>query len=128
MRTNPDAVQAVLRQDWDGSTDLQPFIDTASNIVDAVSSCSALKNKQLTNTTLELIERWLSAHMYVMTDQVEASKSAGKGSATWQGQTGMALDASKYGQMAKMVDVSGCLTNIEKRQFAGFSWLGSCGP
>lgn len=129
-RTSEDLVKGVLLTDWGDENDLTPFIAAASALVDRVKACSVLKNYTLsdsaTGSECELIERWLAAHLYVQSDQNEASKTAGKGSAQFQGQTGMALDASKYGQMAKLIDASGCLTNLEKRQLPSFGWLGGC--
>lgn len=126
-RTTSDLVKGVLLADWGDGNDLTPFIAAASALVDRVNSCAALKKYTLSSAELELIERWLAAHIYVQSDQNERSKGAGKGSANFQGSTGMQIDGSKYGQTAQLLDTSGCLTNIAKRQVASFGWLGGCG-
>ncbi len=123
-RTTPDLVQALLQNDYGPGVDLEPFIDTATLIVSRVASCATLKGLGLSATELEMIERWLAAHFYVMSDQVLASKSTNGASGSFQGQTGMSLESSKYGQAAMNVDYSGCLTAIAKRQFAGGFWIG----
>lgn len=104
--------------------ELTGFILTANKIVSRVATCATAKGMALDSTELELIERWLSAHFYVVSDQPYASKSTGGQSASFQGKTGMSLDASKYGQAAMNVDYSGCLSAISKRAFASTAWLG----
>lgn len=128
-RTKKELVIAVLMDDYgpkaDGSTpDLSPRIDTATVIVDRVNVCAVAKNIALTGTELELIERWLAAHFYAIVDKPYQSKSTGGASASFQGQTGMRLETTHYGQTAMNVDYSGCLENINKRQFGRSAWLG----
>lgn len=128
VRTNSTDVIAVMTpgKDYD-STDLPSltkFILTASVIVDRVVTCAAAKGITLSASEQELIEMWLSAHFYCMSDQPYSSKSTGGQSASFQGQTGMYLEGTKYGQNAAMVDYSGCLVNISKKQKARTVWLG----
>ena len=133
MRTSEAAVKLILLQDYEtdlspSSVSLVPFIDTASAVVDRVEACAVAKDKTLTAAELELIERWLSAHFYVQSDQTYASKSSAGASASFHGQTGMHLESSRYGQTALNVDFSGCLTAIGKRQTARMAWLGKTLP
>lgn len=128
QRTTVADVKAVLLPGKDYDTEdapsLQPFIDTATVIVDRVATCATDRDKTLTSGELELIERWLAAHLYAMSDQTYASKSTAGASASFHGQTGMHLEATKYGQTAVTLDYSGCLTAIGKRQTARGAWLG----
>lgn len=127
-RTTEDAVEELLSAGGDYDTlnnpSLIPFIQTANVIVTRVVTCATEKGITLSTEERELIERWLSAHFYVMSDQTYAAKGTEGASATFHGQTGMNLDASKYGQTAKMVDYSGCLNAIGNAQRASLSWLG----
>lgn len=123
-RTTSAAVQGVLGDDYDGSTSLTPFIDTATAMVDRVATCATSRDRTLTSAELELIERWLAGHLYAMSDQPYQSKTTGRASATFQGRTGMYLEATKYGQTAVNVDYSGCLASISKRRVARGVWLG----
>jgi len=127
-RTSQGAVQAILLDDYDSvnSPSLQPFIDTANVIVSRVATCATAKGKTLSSTELELIERWLAAHGYAMVDQPYQSKTTQQASATFQGRTGMGLEATKYGQQALSVDYSGCLKAIASgnRKTAGLTWGG----
>lgn len=135
-RTTPDAVRGVLSGNYDcnENTNLAPFIDTASNLVDFVSTCATSKGTSLTSTTLEIIERWLAGHFYAMSDLMYSQKSTGAASATFQGQTGMGLSSTLYGQQAMIVDTSGCLAERNKEMLDGSKkkvqmvWLGKDPP
>ncbi len=129
VRTTSGAVAGILKPGGDfdveaDSADLNPFIATANAIANRVATCAAAKSHALSASELELIERWLAAHCWVQSDQVWASKSTGGASASFQGQTMMRLENSKYGQMALLLDTSGCLEQITKRQVASGFWLG----
>lgn len=127
-RTDATAVVALMLpgKDYDTrrSPSLTPFIDTANALVTRVATCAATKGITLSAAELELLERWLSAHFYCMSDQTYSSRSTGGASGSFHGQTGMALDATKYGQTAQMLDSSGCLVSLSKRQTAGAFWAG----
>lgn len=127
-RTNSASVIGILisGKQYDAKTapSLTPFIDTAASIVDDVVACAAKKEIVLTSTKLELIERWLAAHAYAHADQLYSSSSAGGASGSFQGQTGMHLESTQYGQMAMNLDSSGCLRAINKGARAGVTWLG----
>jgi hypothetical protein len=66
----------------------------------------------LTDTRLEVIERWLAAHLYCVTDRPYKSRSAGGASGTFDGNTDKGLDATLYGQTAKVLDTTGFLSSI----------------
>jgi len=127
-RTTSDLVKSVLLSDYDtdGTPDLTSFIDAASSVVDDVSDCATTKGKTLTSAKLELIERWLAAHFYVMQDRTYAQRKTLNSQAIFDGRTGMYLEASTYGQMAVTLDSSGCLFAIASgsRKKASAAWLG----
>lgn len=118
IRTTTIAVESILRNaeevdggDYDGTTNLEPYIETGSSIVDdMVAYATAAGLTAYSSSKLELIERWLSAHCYKSSDQAYASESVGGASGSFQGQTGLYLDGTKYGQMAKTLDVNGYLS------------------
>ncbi len=125
-RTTSSAVQLVLMKDYDttNSPDLTPFIDTASAIIDRVATCATNKGITLSATELEIIERWLAAHAYAMSDMPYVKRVTGDAQATYQSKIGMYLEGTRYGQMAVATDYSGCLTAIANRKTAGAYWLG----
>ena len=121
-RAGEGDVRAIIESD--ATLDLVPFIAAASALVDWVETCAVAKNKALTATQLRHIETWLAAHLYAHRDQLYTSKNTLRAGGSFQGQFGMRLDSTQYGQTAKLLDTSGCLAGLDKRQVAGASWLG----
>jgi hypothetical protein len=113
-RVTSGEVQAILLENYDGSSSLVPFITAANLTVTQVSTTASSKSITLSDDTLKEIERWLAAHLYVMSDQVLEREVVGRSGGSFQGKTGMNLDASKFGQMAKMLDPSGILATMGK--------------
>lgn len=104
--------------------DLTGQIASANVVVTRAASLASQKGVTLTSDELELMERWLAAHFYCVSDQTYASKSTDGASASFHGKTDMNFESTRYGQSALNVDYSGALTNISKRQFARAVWLG----
>src|SRR5262245_49483878 len=112
-RNTPAQVQAILGDHYDCSKPpafLTPFLRRAAAITDRVATCASTKGMQLTPEELELIECSLAAHFYTRADRITQSEGAGGASSTYQGQTGMYLESTHYGQDALNLDYSGCLT------------------
>lgn len=93
------------------SAQIQAFIDTATLVVDA-----NLLDKGLSTDLLTQIETWLAAHLLSMRDQRTSGRKIGDVSFTYQGQTGLGLDATLYGQQVKLLDTSGTLASLGKRR------------
>lgn len=130
-RTSAAAVKAILLPgkdyDNDQAADLTPFIDTASAMVDDVVACiSAKGGMALTAARLELIERWLAAHYFKVSDKPYSSRSTEGASGGFDGQTAMYLESTLYGQTALRLDSSGCLDAAGGKEVktAGAAWLG----
>jgi hypothetical protein len=130
-RTSEAAVKLVLRPgsqggDYDdvNSPSLVPFIDAASAMVDDAAACAADADDAISTARQELVERWLAAHCYCLSDRTFASKSTLGASASFAGQTGMNLDATFYGQQAMALDPSGCLRALGAGNRATATWLG----
>lgn len=126
-RTTVGAVESVLLRDYDRRRrpHLSPFIAAASVLVDKIVSVLADRDESLTDSQLEMIERWLAAHCYVMSDRTFAESRTEGAYAVFHGRTGMGLDFSSYGQMAKILDTTGVLASLDKRQSADMFWLGT---
>jgi hypothetical protein len=121
VRTTSSDVQAIMGNDYDGTTSLTPFIATASSIVDRLATLDA--GALLPATQLELIERWVSAHCYCLMDRQLQEKATGKSKGIITGTFGKMLDMTSYGQMAKMLDFTGKLSAIGGPK-ASMTWLG----
>ncbi len=120
-RTTSTVVQNILGDNYDGSTDVAPFIATATAVVDWLVTKDS--SSVLTATLNERIEAYLAAHYYAHHDQLYDSKNTGKSSAKYQGQYGQGFRSTRYGQSALELDVSGNLTTMGKRP-AKVAWMG----
>lgn len=125
-RTTADLVEGVLLKDYDSeqAPSLTPFIDAATLVVTRVAACASKKGITLSSDELVGIETWLAAHLYNSTDPAYSSKSTGGASGSFVWQTAMYLEGTRYGQMATLLDYSGCLNAIAKKQRARAVWLG----
>jgi hypothetical protein len=124
VRTTERAVKLVLGSNYDGSSGLQPFIDTATILVDRIAIKDAAG--EMTAAALEMVERYLAAHFYAHADQITASRSTGGASGQFQGRTDMGFDATLYGQTAKRLDATGLLVQLDmpQRPKATCAWMG----
>ncbi len=111
VRTTERVVKAILGGHYDGATGLQPFIDTATILVDRIAAADSTSS--MTTASLELVERYLTAHFYAHADPITQSRSTGRVSGQFQGRTDMGFDATLYGQTAKRLDATGTLSNMD---------------
>lgn len=130
VRTNSGAVQGVLAAggDYNGLTPLTPYIETATVVIDRLAAYAAEIETTVTDAELELLERWLAAWAYCMSDKPYSSRSTLGASGSFHGQTGKGLEANLYGQTAKRLDPTGYLIiwDTESRGArAGGFWLGT---
>lgn len=126
IRTTAVAVRAVLGRDYDdeNSPDLSPYCESASSVVDDVVAKAAADGITISTTKAELIARWLAAHDYCLSDRLFASRNELGAGGSFQGQTGMGLDYTPYGQRARMFDPSGWLEALANGSVATVDWLG----
>lgn len=120
QRTTEAAVEKILGLNYDGSTDLDPFILTAVAVTDWLVSEDS--QSVITTALAERIEAYLAAHYYGHHDQFKASEAIGRASANYQGQYGKFLESTRYGQTALQLDVSGNLAGMGTT--IKISWLG----
>lgn len=125
-RTNDAAVKAILNRDYDtrNNPSLSGYMESADAIVDDVVSCASQKSVTIDTTRAELLARWITAHMYCLSDRLYMSRSTAGASGSFSVPTGLGLESTPYGQMALRLDPSGCLENIDKNQTASALWLG----
>lgn len=124
IRTTSSAVEGILLRNYDGESSLTPAMQTATILIDRVITCATRKGVTISDEEAEILERYLAAHYYGHGDQFYSSKSTSGASGSFQGQTGMGLEASQYGQTALALDPSGCLRAINKGATVGMVWLG----
>lgn len=107
IRTTDSAVTGIIEVDVD--IPLTPFIETANNLVDRVCV-----NSEYSDATLELIERWLSAHFYATRDPRASMERAGSVEEQFEGSTKVGLSNTRYGQQALLLDTAGNLALLDQ--------------
>jgi hypothetical protein len=88
--------------------EVSPFVETANLMVTAY-----LASTDQTADALREVETYLAAHFVSLRDRLVKSEAAGGVRFDYQGETGMGLDSSHYGQTAKLLDSSGVLKEID---------------
>lgn len=135
-RTTSDLVKGIISVR--AGDDLSPFIAVANELV--TEECVPVKKADGTtpwhsDTRLELIERWLSAHFYAVMRPRAVSEGAGTVQQTTESKVDLGLRVTKYGQQALELDTSGALAALDnalktvKKRLpgggaAGVTWLG----
>ena len=135
-RTSATAVKALICVNlikYPLDADLDPYLDTASQLIDLTSAlCLKVDGVTAYYTTaqLELIERWLAAHFYAVENNQLAEDKVDVISETYQFKVGLNLNCTEYGQQALLLDVCGALANAQKTAIKGkakdeVTWLGT---
>jgi len=108
-RVTTDDVKDIFETDLTDAQ-LTAFITAANLMVtdqlNGVHSASLLKE----------IERYLAAHLAASRDQRIAQEKHVDMSVTYQGQYGMGLQSTDFGQHVLMLDTSGTLSNLGKKK------------
>lgn len=130
VRTTAEAVKLVNR-DIPADTDITAYIESASMLVDDNCLASGYEASRL-----EMIERWLSAHLYAVADLPTASEGIGSGALQ---ESKAKIDVKRgfqvtvYGQQALRFDYAGNLAaldnelNVIKKNLPssrGSRWIG----
>jgi len=124
VRTTANAVSEIVKVKT--GDDLTPFIEAANGIV--TQHCT---NAAFATTQLELIERWLSAHFYLIYNPARLSDRAAVVSKQIESRVDLGFDVTRHGQMAMRLDWSGALSALNEqakkgaKMTAGVAWLGT---
>jgi len=90
-------------------TDIDVFINTANLMVTGY-----LTGKGLSDATMKEIEKYISAHILSLRDPRTKSVGVDVLSESYQGQWGLGLNGTSYGQTAILLDTSGTLAMLAK--------------
>jgi GTPase involved in cell partitioning and DNA repair len=107
-RTTVDDVKNIL--DDTSLTDgiITAYIDDANVFVTA-----HLTGEGLSDSVLEKIEKWITAHMITVTrERMAAKEGAGGAEITYTGKWGEGMKSTPYGQMAIELDTSDTLLDM----------------
>jgi hypothetical protein len=105
---DPDGVDGLLEQLENDELDLTFGINTANGLINEVCLDS-----DYSTDWLKTIELWLAAH-YCTIHSPKTKQEAAKGlTETYEGQTRLGLEFTRYGQQAKTLDYKGNLAKID---------------
>jgi len=105
-RTRAAAVEDVLDTDLSSGT-VTSFIDTANILV-----TEYLVGEGLSDVLLLEIETYVAAHLVTLRDRRTKAEGADGVRFDYQGEFGMGLDSSQYGQTAQFLDSTGILSGL----------------
>lgn len=117
-RTTAKAVADILNNNYDPRIQLTPFIQTASVFVDDLVTEAATQSVPFSTGKRELVERWLAAYFYTVSDALYTSSSAGGASGSFL------RDGNEYLKTAAALDPTNTLmadiaSNSAKGMWAG---------
>jgi len=95
VRTTSAAVQEVLSDDYTSGDSLTAFIEAANRLVTKVCTST-----DYDSTDLELIERWLAAHSYMVGRKQTSEERVDVVGVVYAVKTDLGFDSTTYGQMA----------------------------
>jgi|GEM_PF-1757021 len=128
-RTEATRVRRVLGlEPGDEAFDLATSIETANSIVTDI--CLNTASYTYTTAKLELVERWLAAHFYTVTDGQVTVEQVASLRQQYAFKIDLYLNNTKYGQMALALDTNGSLVAFQRllenggRYKVGAIWLG----
>lgn len=123
VRSSAADVQELLKEHYTSGDDLTSRIVIANRLVTKICTSDSYDE-----TDLELIERYLAAHLYGIDVRQHASERADVVQRQFSGQHGLGLDFTQWGQMAKRLAWDGELTALDSGttiRTIGIDWLGS---
>lgn len=127
-RTTPARVGTLVALDETSWPDLDTHIQSANVLVTKVCVSAA---DPLDDAHLALVETWLAAHFYAVTDPQSTYEQAGSVSIKYEGTVDLNLNLTRFGQQAMLLDTTGGLAFWNKRMLTGmtgkarFQWLGT---
>lgn len=123
-RTTFENLQTIVTVKSSITTDGEPFITMANELV--TEKCA---DSSYSDTRLELIERYLAAHFYCVTDMRLASVNVDV-SVSFQHKIDLYLNQTAYGQHAMLIDTDGNLAALNEAMMKGgkvsasLTWVG----
>lgn len=92
-------------------TDLKPFLTAAQGLVSA-----RLEGEGYTDGELTEIERWLAAHLAAVRDPRVSEEGVGSSQFRYEGETGLGLDFTRYGQQVQVLEHRGILAALKEQK------------
>lgn len=108
-RTTVQKVRSILDTNVEDNA-VTSWMDIASTLVDDIADA----DPTVSDSRLAKIEKVLTAHLVSTQDQRHAATSGASRSVEYQGETGMGIEGTKYGQQAVALDPTNTLANMSK--------------
>lgn len=126
MAVTPADVKRIIEYDEQLIPDAQPFID------DAVTLLSSIFPDDYPPTTMDVVTRYMAAHLIAITDPRVASEQVKSLQTSYQYRLDKGLGITMYGATAMMLDSSGLLAQWNNKVNKGLAgpklfWAGGCG-
>ena len=127
VRTTSDLVEEII--EVESAISLTPFIAAANTLV---TKCCTDLTVDYTDTELQQIETYLSAHFYTLRDPRAEREKAGSVEVKYQSKVALGFGTSHYGQTAMSLDYYGGLAKLNRNiikgtvgKTIGVTWLGT---
>lgn len=132
IRTTATLVIEIMKPGQDYDEDDAPpltlFIRSSSKLTDAWVAAIARYRPELAapdTETQQLMETWLAAFFFKLSDQQYKTKNSGKASASFRGTEGRGLELNMYGAGALGIDAPyRVLAPLYEGRIASTQWLG----
>jgi hypothetical protein len=110
-RIQASDVKAIMDNCTTDDSVVETFIGAAELVITQILG----SDTTLTADQLVEIERWFTAHMIASTVfRTTSEEKVGDADFKYTGQWGKNLDSTPYGQMVKILDISGKMSNLGK--------------
>jgi len=112
-RTTAAEVLAIMDNCQVSESDITThYIPTANALVTKIYE----DNTEMTDTLLEEVERWLTAHLIAVSrSRTTTNEKVGDASVSYTGTFSEGLKSTPYGQMVLALDITGMMGRIGKR-------------
>jgi hypothetical protein len=132
-RTTKANIEEIIELDPEVVPDdaaMASFITVANELVTECCTGDAAPTVAYTDERLELIERYLAAHLYTNRDPRAVIEKVGPVGTTFQSRVDLGFDTSHYGQIAMRIDTNGGLAQLNEdmkkgKPRVGVTWLGT---
>lgn len=107
MPVDEDDVRSIAEFEMVSDDDLEVFIDDAEGYVSDLTPLD--DNDRYSENTFERVVKWVAAHLASMKQKRVSEESFTDASMKFEGETGMMLKFTRYGQQAIVLDPSNTL-------------------
>lgn len=108
MRATEDEVKSIIDTALTAEQ-VRPFLETANTMV--TNACAGYDH---TTDELRLLEMWLAAHFVAVRDPRASEQTLGDATVKFEGQSGLNLNSTRYGQQVLILDRFGYFARLQK--------------